>query len=699
MVTATERLMREDLDRSGVTNSSIIKKLQLKALEADAVAKLTKGAFDFPAYRIPYFDFDGKLTGYYRLRLLNGADPNGTYKGAADAPPIRYWQPAGSKPQLYTPPLLDWREIADDVRIRTTITEGEKKSIAACLEGIPCLGIGGVWSFKSKKWRCNLIPDLKAFKWLGRIVELCMDSDVANRSDLLAALDVLARELTQPGARVFNILLPSLSLTNKTGLDDWILAGNTKDDYEAFAREMFDYGSELYEFNKEFALLRTPVGRVVRLKDNDVMIVADLQIDTNDRRIKKLNAAGNEMSVRTCDEWLAWPLRKTFKRLTYAPRPIRAETDLGDGTRNTWRGWATTDTKRVSVKPFLDLVENICKGNSFSDGSGGEQAAMDWLLKWLAYPIRRPGTKMRTAVVLRSHKQGTGKTLLGYTMRECIYGRENVSEIGQDDLKSEFNGWRAHKQLILGEEVAALDKRKDRDRIKAFITADTFQVNIKHKPPYDLDDCANFIFTSNNPDPLSFDEQDRRFCVLEILEKLTEAFWTKYGNWYVSDEAKLGMMNFMLNEIDITDFNPNAEAPMTSAKAESIRLQRSDETDWVREQVVGNYDNTFSLTKCDFQTAQQIATLYNQRRVNGQKWLSPIMVGRILARVDSKQVVKLDQFTDAKGNSIRAYALRNLEKWKRAKAAEIQEHWDSTRSLGEVSELDAARERKQKFQK
>jgi hypothetical protein len=698
-MTDTERLMRDDLDRSGVTNSAIIRKLQFTALDANDVAKLTKNAVKFPAYRIPYFDLKGKLTGYYRLRLLNDSDPDGTYKGAAGAPFTRYWQPPNTMPQLYMPPLVPWSEIARDVRSRTTITEGEKKSIAACLEGIVCAGIGGVWSFKAKKWRCDLIPDLKAFELLGRDVDLCMDSDVATRPDLLAALDAFACELTQLGARAYNLLLPSLSLTGKTGLDDWISAGNTKADYEKLAREMFEYGSELYKFNEDFALLRSPAGRVVRLNDNDVMTFADLQIDTNNRRISKINSAGKTVSVRACDEWSAWQLRKTFRCMSYKPRPIGAPIDLGDGTRNTWPGWATTKTKSVSVKPFLELVENICKGNRFVAG-GDEQAVYKWVMQWLAYPTQRPGTKMRTAVVLRSAKQGTGKTFLGYTMRECIYGRKNVSEIGQDDLKSEFNGWRAHKQLVLAEEVAALDKRKDRDRIKAYITADAFQVNIKHKAQYDLNDCANYIFTSNNPDPLSFDEEDRRFMVLELLDKLPEAFWKKYGDWYVTEDAKLGMMHFMLNEVDIRDFNPNAEAPMTTAKAESIRLQRSDEADWVREQAVGNFANTFALSKCDFLTAKQIAARYNDSRINGQKYLSPIMVGRIMTRIDAKQVVTLDQFIDDKGNPIRAYALRNLEKWKRAKAAEIIAHWNQTRAhSGEVSELDAARERKRKFQK
>src|SRR5271156_195066 len=116
-MTATERLMRKDLERSGITNSAIIKKLQFAALEADAVARLTKGAFNYPAYRVPYFDFNAELTGYYRLRLLNDSDPNGTYKGAAGAPPTRYWQPPSTKPQLYMPPLLRWAEIAGDLRI------------------------------------------------------------------------------------------------------------------------------------------------------------------------------------------------------------------------------------------------------------------------------------------------------------------------------------------------------------------------------------------------------------------------------------------------------------------------------------------------------------------------------------------------------------------------------------------------------
>src|ERR1039458_8783319 len=201
--------MLADLTRSGLGRPEA-ERLGIKPLNTGSVIDLTKGAIKQPAYRIPYFDLDGKVTKYYRLRLLEDTgDGTGAFKGAKSGGQ-RYWQPPSTKPWLYMPPILKstWSKIAKDTKVLIVITEGEKKAIVACLKGLPCVGIGGVWSFQSKKKQIVLIPDLEAFDWKSRDVELCFDSDVSERTDLMAALYSLARELIKRGARVSRVDLP-----------------------------------------------------------------------------------------------------------------------------------------------------------------------------------------------------------------------------------------------------------------------------------------------------------------------------------------------------------------------------------------------------------------------------------------------------------------------------------------------------------
>jgi hypothetical protein len=48
--------------------------------------------------------------------------------------------------------------------------------------------------------------------------------------------------------------------------------------------------------------------------------------------------------------------------------------------------------------------------------------------------------------------QGTGKSLLGALMAR-ILGKHNMSQPGNDQLKSQFNGWLCGKSLVVIEEL------------------------------------------------------------------------------------------------------------------------------------------------------------------------------------------------------------------------------------------------------
>ncbi len=173
---AAAALAFADLRKSGVTKPDDIKCLGLQALTADETVRVTDSDFfRVASYVIPYFGIDrkpmtyqapsGKLLRYVRFKLL------GELKGR-DGKVIKYTQPSGSGIHLYLPPLIDWAAVAKDPKRKILITEGEKKAVAAILHlGIPTIGTGGVWSFKT--------PDLNGFVWKDRDVEIAYDGDPA----------------------------------------------------------------------------------------------------------------------------------------------------------------------------------------------------------------------------------------------------------------------------------------------------------------------------------------------------------------------------------------------------------------------------------------------------------------------------------------------------------------------------------------
>lgn len=141
-----------------------------------------------------------------------------------DGKKIKYFQPPGSPVRLYVPPLA--RKSLSVSSVPLYITEGEKKALKANQEGFPCVGLGGIWNFKTKK-KIGLIDDLLSIRFKGRKVYIVPDSDLNSNSGVMAAVQVLGLELENLGAQVCVITLPS-SGASKVGFDDFLVKEGPK---------------------------------------------------------------------------------------------------------------------------------------------------------------------------------------------------------------------------------------------------------------------------------------------------------------------------------------------------------------------------------------------------------------------------------------------------------------------------------------
>jgi hypothetical protein len=140
----------------------------------------------------------------------------------ADGKAIKYLQPVGSPVRAYIP--SDVRPRLDDPSGRLFVTEGEKKALALTQGGFPCIGLGGVWNFRTKELPDDaMIPDLEAVPWSARIVYLVPDADAWTNENVLKAVYRLARLLEARGATILIVKLPSLD-GHKTGVDDFLVA-------------------------------------------------------------------------------------------------------------------------------------------------------------------------------------------------------------------------------------------------------------------------------------------------------------------------------------------------------------------------------------------------------------------------------------------------------------------------------------------
>src|SRR5512140_3045050 len=85
-----------DLRRSGL-NDHTIALMQCEGVRPKELP--VKGAVS--AYRLPYFNLDGTINCFARLKFVPELID-------ADGKKMKYWQPQGSLPHLYCPPIVDW---------------------------------------------------------------------------------------------------------------------------------------------------------------------------------------------------------------------------------------------------------------------------------------------------------------------------------------------------------------------------------------------------------------------------------------------------------------------------------------------------------------------------------------------------------------------------------------------------------------
>jgi hypothetical protein len=153
-----------------------------------------------PALIIPFRSLTGEFSGFARARPDNPR--------IKDSGPVKYEQPLGESNRAYFPRAA--LEAIHAPRATLGIVEGEKKALAVCQVGLPCIGVCGVWNWqkgrsgeqKASDAPRQLIDDLAAINWPDREVWIGFDADPRRNPSVNHAAAELARVLSLLGALV-----------------------------------------------------------------------------------------------------------------------------------------------------------------------------------------------------------------------------------------------------------------------------------------------------------------------------------------------------------------------------------------------------------------------------------------------------------------------------------------------------------------
>ena len=642
------------------------KLLHIKPADPQELASL-----EFPvkeAMELPYFDAAGGLTGFKRWRYL--VDTRSPLAQKTDAKKgLRYIQAGGTVSEVYLPPIVDWAAIQKDPAVQIAITEGELKAACATRYAIPCIGLGGVYSFKSTKKKLPLLPIFYDFVFKDRYVMVIFDSDAHTNPLVVKARSELCQELLALGALPYIVNITAAEDNSKRGLDDLVYQEGAEELVALISEaEAFAPSAALHQLNCELAYIKDP-GMVVVLESGLKMRASDFVNHAYSNRHyweETLTPQGDQKMVKkkAANAWLEWAFRLELERIVYAPG-CPSITDKSE--YNIWPGWGC-EAKRGDIKPWRDLL-----GHLFEDC----KEERNWFERWCALPLQQPGAKMYSAAVLWGVNTGTGKSLVGYTLGR-IYGK-NFTEIGDKELQDDRNEWAIGKQFVMGDDVTGQDQRKYADKLKKMITQQKMRIDQKYVPSYEVIDVINYLFTSNHPDAFFLEDDDRRNFVHEVSSAAKPREWYQAYMVWLKAAGASALFHHLLG-LDLKGMTAEDRAPNTNARQAMISDGLSDIGRWARrlrddpDHVlrVGNV-----ILKGDLWASHELLKIYDPE---GKHRVTIGGLGKELKRAGFRQAYKGMPVLTSSGQQ-RLFIVRGKEKWPDAALKAVREHYDATRVL------------------
>lgn len=681
------KLAKTKWTSSGLTDKQAAR-LRFKVLTGTQTAALAPNFLKVGSLYLPYFTPSGKESKFFRIRYLEKLPGfQGTVKK-----PRRYAQPSETLNDVYLPPFFEdsWEAIFKDTDQDIYITEGELKSAAGCSAGLPTIGLGGVDVWRSSKRGLSMLPSLAKVDWEGRKVTIVFDSDAATNPDVVRAMRTLAVEILNRGGVPHVASLPPTKEGGKQGLDDFLVAHGDEELQKLLKKSpAFEEGQKLWSLSEKVVYIRDPGMIIVRdtgqrMKPFD--FVKHAYANRHYTQVVETKDGGSRMEQKPlAKRWMEWEHRFEQQTITYAPGEPQLTCDNPECVErlspacaeekhapvwNTWKGWGL-EPKKGDIAPWKWLLDFLFKN--------AEPEARRWFERWCAYPIQHPGVKMFSSAVMWGVVQGTGKTLVGHTLMR-IYGKENSSEINDDDLEGNYNSWAENKQFVYGDEVTGKNgSRQLADRLKGMITRPSVRIKVKYVPEYVLPDCVNYLFTSQHPDAFFLEDSDRRFFVHEVVgDPAPVEKYKGYDTWLKKDGGAAALFHHLLH-LDLGDFDPKAHALWTRAKGSMIVDNKSDLGLWVSQL---KEDPTSALrVKYGEKVAGEVALLSAAQLLaaydpEGLRKVTVNGLGRELKRSGLRMAHDGQPIRTQAAGLQRFYIVRFTDQWVKATPKQCAEHVD-----------------------
>lgn len=200
----------------------------------------------------------------------------------------------------------------------------------------------------------------------------------------------------------------------------------------------------------------------------------------------------------------------------------------------------------IRCNNIKSLVHHLC---DFDDTKA------QWLLRWLAYPLRNPGAKMATGVLVYG-EQGTGKSLLFERVMARIY-EHGAIVIGPSQLGARFNAWADHRRFVVVD--GTLSQRQSVDA-KHLISSRSIVIQFKFEEPREQYSRMNFAFLASDINPLPDHQADRRIFRLDAPPAMSNECYRAIA-YEIEHGGVDAFADYLMRGLDMGDFDQNSLPP------------------------------------------------------------------------------------------------------------------------------------------
>jgi hypothetical protein len=519
----------------------------------------------------------------YTLRVL--AQPG--FNGVAKSKLPKMLCEKGKHNSCFFPAGLNWIKIAENPQIPITITEAPIKAISLSEEGISAVGLNGIHGFKAKvHGHSTYAPDLAAFNWHGRRVEIAPDSDYEDNPEVRRAVADHASELAKRGAIVYRVVIPHSPEGAKQGVDDFkklngIAAYKKLKRVSAYDDLLMQRTFTLDEMLEEFIYV-TSIDRVSQISYPDRLYRYE--------HFERLTASSKEKSddqkKSVAYYWLRDSRRKNIDSAVFAPgQPLFCTDPWGNDAINSWKPIRHNPPKnwKQLAKPIIEhiayLVPNLEDRKQF--------------LMWLAHMIQYPGEMPYWHVLMCTDgSQGIGRNLIAAVIGKISspYAalHTDIEVLAGNARGKGFNGSLIRKIFVCVDEIHqsafAHGGRRMMEVLKSTLTAETIEINKKYGDQTVVYNRIRVLILSNHIDAIPLDNNDRRILVIKNPNVPKEPKY--YSDLYslVNDPDCIASVWEYLRTMDLKHLI-RGRAPLSEAKLALIEATEPPYVARIRELV------------------------------------------------------------------------------------------------------------------